>query len=64
MPNISEFIGPKPDEENVKNLEQIIGLKPCSKCDIDVDEYFWDPVNYIMTWTCDNGHLTTVRINT
>lgn len=63
MPNINEFIGPKPTVELISDLEKIIGVKPCSKCDLDVNEYFWDPSEYIMTWKCSSGHLTTVKVN-
>lgn len=63
MPNINEFIGPKPTENMVSNLEKIIGNKPCSKCELDVKEYFWDPSDYVMSWTCEDGHLTTVKVN-
>lgn len=63
MPNINEFIGPKPTKENINNLEKVIGSKPCSKCELDVSEYFWDPIKFIMTWTCDNGHENNVSVN-
>lgn len=63
MPNINEFIGPKPTQENINNLEKIIGSRPCSKCDAYVSEYFWDPYNYTMRWTCSLGHVTTVTVN-
>lgn len=63
MPNINEFIGPKPTQENISNLEKIIGSKPCFKCDLNVDDYYWDPIEYIMTWTCAVGHLNTVKVN-
>lgn len=63
MPNINEFIGPKPTEEAVSNLEKLIGSKPCAKCDLDVEEYYWDPSEFIMTWTCNNGHLNTTKVN-
>lgn len=63
MPNINEFIGPKPTVDSMSNLEKLIGQKPCSKCDLDVTEYYWDPANFIMTWTCNAGHLNTVKVN-
>ncbi len=63
MPNINEFIGPKPSVENLNGLEKVVGNKPCGKCDLDVSEYFWDPAKYTMTWTCSSGHLTTVTVN-
>jgi hypothetical protein len=63
MPSINEFIGPKPTEVQNKNIESIIGSKPCSKCDLDSSEYFWDTVNFIMTWTCPNGHNNSLKVN-
>jgi hypothetical protein len=63
MPNINEFIGPKPTQETVSNLEKIMGVKPCSKCDLNVEEYYWDPSEFIMTWTCKDGHLNITRVN-
>lgn len=63
MPNLKDFIGPKPTKDNFSNLEKIIGFKPCSKCDHNSEEYYWDPVNFIMTWTCSSGHLNTVKVN-
>lgn len=63
MPNLNEFIGPKPTEENISGLEKIGGNKPCSKCDLDSEEVYWDPINLIMSWVCNNGHSNTFRIN-
>ena len=63
MPNINEFIGPKPTAENILNLEKVIGNKPCSKCEMDSEEYFWDKVNFIMSWTCPNGHHNSIKVN-
>jgi hypothetical protein len=54
MPNINEFIGPKPEQENINNLEKIIGIQPCSKCELDSKEYYW---------TCKNGHLNNIKVN-
>jgi hypothetical protein len=63
VPNINEFIGPKPTKETISNLEKVIGTKPCAKCELDVNEYYWDPVEFIMTWTCNAGHLNNVKVN-
>ena len=63
MPNINEFIGPKPTQDDLLNLEKIIGNKLCGKCELDVQEYFWDPTEYVIRWTCASGHLTTVKVN-
>lgn len=63
MPNINEFIGPKPTQEVKSHLEKIISSKPCSKCELNSSEFFWDPVDFIMTWTCPSGHLNTLKVN-
>lgn len=63
MPDINEFIGPKPTQENISNLEKVVGSKPCFKCELDVKEYYWDPIKFIMTWTCGNGHENNVSVN-
>jgi len=63
MPNINEFIGPKPTKSNIEHLEKVIGSKPCFKCDLDASEYFWDKENFIMTWTCSSGHTNNLKVN-
>jgi hypothetical protein len=63
MPNINEFIGPKPEQVYKTELEKIIGIKPCSKCDENVSEAYWDPTQLIMTWTCSSGHTNTIKVN-
>jgi len=63
MPNINEFIGPKPTGKNISSLEKIIGSKPCSKCELDSSEYYWDPNQFVMSWKCPSGHLNTVKVN-
>lgn len=63
MPNINEFIGPKPTEKAISSLEKMVGNKPCAKCDLNVDEYYWDPFEFTMTWTCNSGHHNTVKVN-
>lgn len=63
MPNLNEFIGPRPTEKQNLNLEKIIGTKPCSKCDLDSNEYYWDTTNFIMSWTCPNNHINNIKVN-
>ena len=63
MPNLNEFIGPTPAVSHKSELEKIIGSKPCSKCDENVSEAYWDPTTLIMSWTCSSGHDNTVKIN-
>ncbi|NDB59971.1 hypothetical protein EB001_16210 [bacterium] len=63
MPNINDFIGAKIVNKEFSNLEKIIGAKPCAKCDLDSEEYYWDQDNFIMSWTCKSGHLNSVKVN-
>ena len=63
MPNLNEFIGPKPTENEVLRLEKLGAGKPCAKCSLDSEDSYWDPVNLIMSWTCPDGHPNSYRIN-
>jgi hypothetical protein len=63
MPKLSEFIGPKPTHVQNENLEKVIGEKPCSKCDKDAGESYWDPTTLILSWTCPDGHQNTFKVN-
>jgi len=63
MPNLNEFIGPKPELIHKVELQKIGGEKPCSKCDLDSEETFWDPITLTMSWTCKNGHSNTFKVN-
>lgn len=63
MPNLNEFIGPKPERVYKSELEKIGGAKPCAKCEADSTETFWDPVKLIMSWTCTNGHSNTFKVS-
>jgi hypothetical protein len=62
MPNLNEFFDKKeiliPD-----SLEKINGVKPCSKCELDVSESWFDPEQQMMFWTCANNHKTEYVIN-
>ena len=62
MPNINEFIK---DKEPVykSELQKIGGTKPCSKCDEDVEFYYWDPIKLEMSWTCSKEHVTSFKVN-
>ena len=62
MPNINEFIN-QPEKIYKAELERIGGTKPCSKCDKDSEEYFWDAVKMIMSWKCPDGHENSFEIN-
>ena len=63
MPSINEFIGPKPTKDNITKLEKIVGSKPCSKCEMNSEEYFWDPIEFTMRWTCLSGHNNFIKVN-
>ena len=58
MPSLDEFIN-KPEKVYRAELERIGGAKPCSKCDKDATEYFWDSVETTMSWECPDGHKNT-----
>jgi len=62
MPDLNEFLNKKDQKENDSTFEELPGIKPCSKCEIDVDGGLWDPENLIMKWTCSNGHETLHRM--
>ena len=62
MPNLNEFLKKEEPKEIDSTFEILPGIKPCSKCDIDVDGGLWDPVNLIMKWTCSAGHETIHRM--
>ena len=64
MPNLNEFLNKKNKvSQNINSAFEVLpGLRPCSKCDIDVDGGLWDPENLIMSWTCSDGHETVYRV--
>lgn len=53
MPKMSDFYDTPKDK---KNLEIISDGKPCSQCDQDSLETYWDSDSTTMIWTCINGH--------
>ena len=64
MPNLNEFLN-KPESEPVlmdDGVELIKQMRPCSHCDMFVDEYYFNANSMEMYWTCINGHKTTHRI--
>jgi len=61
MPNLNEFIN-KPQVVVKQNLESIRGVKPCSKCDKNSEESFWDPESMVLSWECPDGHANEVRV--
>ena len=65
MPNINDFL--KKEKEKVNQvhstLEKVDGIRPCAKCEEDVDGGLWDPNSLTMTWTCANGHPNYFKVN-
>jgi hypothetical protein len=61
MPNINEFFS-KPELVKKENLETIHGVKPCSKCDKNAEEAFWDPDSMTLAWECPDGHSNQVEV--
>jgi hypothetical protein len=62
MPNINEFISPKPEKILGSEMEKILGDKPCSKCNLNAKEALWDAINMTLTWKCPDGHENIVRV--
>jgi hypothetical protein len=62
MPNINEFLN-KPEQVYKAELQKIEGTKPCSKCDEDVNSYYWDASSLTMSWKCSKGHDTFFKVN-
>jgi hypothetical protein len=62
MPNLNEFFNKEKPKQTNPMLEELVGIKPCSACELDVDGGWWDPENLIMSWTCSNGHKTTHKV--
>lgn len=62
MPDLNEFLNKKERKDINSTFEILSGVRPCSKCDIDVDGGWWDPENLIMRWTCSDGHETIHRV--
>ena len=61
MPNINEFFS-KPEILHKAELERISGIKPCSKCEKDASEAFWNPSDLILSWTCPDGHANQFKV--
>lgn len=62
MPSLNEFFN-KPEIMRKEKLEVIPGIKPCSKCNKDAEEAFWDPSSLIMSWKCPDGHDNQYKVN-
>jgi hypothetical protein len=62
VPNLNEFLKKEEPKQINSTFEDLPGIKPCSKCDFDVDGGLWDPENLIMKWTCPEGHETIHKV--
>jgi hypothetical protein len=62
VPNLNEFLKKEEKEQINSTFDELPGIRPCSKCEIDVDGGWWDPENLIMKWTCPAGHETVHRV--
>jgi hypothetical protein len=60
MPDLNEFF--KKEKLAKPELERIGGIKPCAKCEKDAEEYYWDPIELIMSWECPDGHNNEYRL--
>jgi hypothetical protein len=61
MPNLNEFFN-KPERIFSPELEKIGGVKPCSQCEKDSTEYFWDAIKMIISWECPDGHKNSYSV--
>jgi hypothetical protein len=64
MPNLNEFLNKStietvPLDERVEVIEQ---MRPCSKCDLYVDRYYFNNQTMEMFWTCKDNHETKYKV--
>lgn len=65
MPDINEFLNQKQIEQTIlKNdrIEKIEGERPCLKCDLKVNLYYFNQEDLEMFWTCPEGHENRYRV--
>jgi len=62
MPNLNEFLSKGNVEQVHSTLEKLDGIRPCAKCEEDVDGGLWDPEKLLLTWNCSNGHENSVQV--
>jgi hypothetical protein len=62
MPSLDDFL--KENKEDIKHydLEDLPGVRACSKCDEDVNGAKWDPIDLVMSWRCSKGHETIFKV--
>lgn len=63
MPDINEFFKKEQKVVIPVNAQRVDGNKPCSQCDADTNEAWWDPDQMTLFWTCPDGHRNEHRIN-
>lgn len=63
MPNLNEFLNKGSVEQVHSALEKLDGIRPCAKCEEDVDGGLWDPIGLKMTWKCSSGHENSFQVN-
>lgn len=62
MPNLDEFLNKATPNSKPYELEKVHGSRPCGKCDEDVAGALWDPVEFMMSWTCSKGHENKFQV--
>jgi hypothetical protein len=64
MPNLDEFLNNSNKELNQEqsNLEHLDGVRPCAKCDLNVEGGFWDNEKLLLSWKCNNGHENSIQV--
>ena len=62
MPDLNEFFNKPNEKVDPYNLEKLGGIRPCSKCDEDVEGAFWDALDMVMSWKCSKGHETMFKV--
>lgn len=65
MPDLNEFLNKKEvkSKQVPSTWEKLDGIRPCAKCEKDVDGGLWNPDTLTMKWTCSNGHENSFQVN-
>jgi hypothetical protein len=62
MPSFNDFFDKRVEKKSYE-IEELHGVRPCSKCDEDVKGAFWDPIDLVMSWRCSKGHETIFKVS-
>ena len=62
MPNLNEFLKKEEKKEINSSFETVEGSKPCSKCDKNAEESFWNQDSMTLYWECPDGHKNEIRV--